>query len=84
MLAHANSITILCISLDYKPVNETFTLNLVDIICVVLQVFEDGIVEGDEIVELHVTSDDPAILVVNSSSVVITIISSDSEKTLSG
>lgn len=46
-------------------------------LCVDFEVFEDGIVEEEEMVQLHVTSDDPAILLVEANTITITIINTD-------
>ena len=46
-------------------------------VCIDFEVFEDGIVEEDEMVQLEVTSDDPAILLVETNSTIIAINNTD-------
>ena len=64
---------------DYSLLSQTLTTNnsLPTNICVALQVFEDDLVEGNETFQLQVTSDDPAILLVEPSTAEITIINTD-------
>lgn len=63
--------------LDYTSVDETIMLDLNLEQCVDIQVFEDNIVEGEETVELQVTSNDPAIEIVDPSRIIISIINTD-------
>ena len=52
-------------------------MNLPTNVCVTVQVFEDGIVENDETFQLQLTSDDPAILLVQPNTSEIIIINTD-------
>ena len=67
---------------DYSSLSQTLTTNnsLPTNICVALQVCEDDLVEGNETFQLQVTSDDPAILLVEPSTTEITIINTDGTK----
>lgn len=51
--------------------------------CIVLRVFEDGLVESNETLFLEVTTEDPAVMLVEPRIAVITIINSDSKCTRS-
>ena len=49
--------------------------------CVVVSVFEDGLVEVTETVSLELTTDDPAVLLVEPTTAVLTLVSTDGKGT---
>lgn len=64
---------------DYTGVNETliFRPDLMPVMCVDLVISEDNLVEDNETFVLEITSDDPAILLVDPTTAQITIINTD-------
>lgn len=67
---------------DYSPVNETlvFGADLPTEMCVVMTVSEDDLVEETETVSLEVTTDDPAVLLLQPTTAVVSIVSTDGER----
>lgn len=63
---------------DSEPLNETFVLTSVaGEVCVTLEVYLDNLVEEDEMIKILITTEDPAIMLVQPSIANITIINSD-------
>lgn len=66
---------------DYLAVNETlvYSVDSPAMMCVMLEVFEDSLVEGNETLSLVLTTEDPAVLLEEPTTALVTIGNTDSK-----